>query len=196
MNQSRAVEVFTFVSRFPLLSQRRDILTPYRALCRSLARGRCSTTMSTYQRKISFGEMRASGDRDVLINCRDHRCSYHGEIRADRWPIAAGNRSGRPVDASILLPAGYVRVVCVIMGPRDYQSRRVNVVWLSQLVDPPAASQKEALNDRDIWRLRSWPEAQSRGQRSQETIAGRPFPPPGPSYGPPSGTNASRCKAV
>jgi len=41
---------------------------------------------STYPQKITFGEMRASGVRDVLIYCRDHRCSHHIEIRADRWP--------------------------------------------------------------------------------------------------------------
>jgi len=34
------------------------------------------TIMTTYQQKITFGEMRASGERDVLIYCRDHRCSH------------------------------------------------------------------------------------------------------------------------
>jgi hypothetical protein len=29
--------------------------------------------------------MRVSGVRDVLIYCRDHRCSHHVEISADRW---------------------------------------------------------------------------------------------------------------
>jgi hypothetical protein len=33
----------------------------------------------------TFGEMRESGVRDVLIYCRDHRCSHHVEISADRW---------------------------------------------------------------------------------------------------------------
>ena len=33
--------------------------------------------MTTYTQKITFGEMRASGVRDVLIYCRDHRCSHH-----------------------------------------------------------------------------------------------------------------------
>ena len=42
--------------------------------------------MTTYPQKITFGEMRASGVRDVLIYCRDHRCSHHIEISADRWP--------------------------------------------------------------------------------------------------------------
>ena len=31
--------------------------------------------MTTYEQKITFGEMRASGVRDVLINCRDYRCN-------------------------------------------------------------------------------------------------------------------------
>jgi hypothetical protein len=42
--------------------------------------------MTTYQQKITFGDMRASGVRDVLIYCRDHRCSHHIAISADRWP--------------------------------------------------------------------------------------------------------------
>jgi hypothetical protein len=29
--------------------------------------------------------MRQSGVRDVLIYCRDHRCSHHVEASADRW---------------------------------------------------------------------------------------------------------------
>ena len=32
-----------------------------------------------YPQKITFGEMRASGVRDVLIYCRDHRCSHYIE---------------------------------------------------------------------------------------------------------------------
>ena len=35
--------------------------------------------------KITFGEMRASGVRDGLIYCRDHRCSHHVETNADGW---------------------------------------------------------------------------------------------------------------
>jgi hypothetical protein len=30
--------------------------------------------------------MRAMGARDVLIYCRDHRCSHSTTISADRWP--------------------------------------------------------------------------------------------------------------
>jgi hypothetical protein len=39
----------------------------------------------THAQKITFGEMRASGVRDVLIHCRDHRCSHHVETNADGW---------------------------------------------------------------------------------------------------------------
>jgi hypothetical protein len=31
--------------------------------------------MTTYPQKITFGELRAYGVRDVLIYCRDHKCS-------------------------------------------------------------------------------------------------------------------------
>jgi len=37
----------------------------------------------TNPQKITFGEMRASGVRDVLIYCRDHRCSHHADGWAD-----------------------------------------------------------------------------------------------------------------
>ena len=38
--------------------------------------------MLTYSQKITFG-VRASGVRDVLIYCRDHRCSHHVEVSVD-----------------------------------------------------------------------------------------------------------------
>jgi hypothetical protein len=40
--------------------------------------------MPPYPTKITFGEMRTSGVRDVLVYCRDHRCSHSVEISADR----------------------------------------------------------------------------------------------------------------
>ena len=49
-----------------------------------------SAAMTTYQQKITFGEMRTSGVRDVLIYCRDHRCSHHIEISAHQWPDDVG----------------------------------------------------------------------------------------------------------
>ena len=36
--------------------------------------------------KITFGEMRASGIRDLLIYCSDYKCSHSIEMSADRWP--------------------------------------------------------------------------------------------------------------
>ena len=42
--------------------------------------------MTTYPEKITFGEMRDSGVREVLVYCRDHRCSHHIPIGAERWP--------------------------------------------------------------------------------------------------------------
>ena len=41
--------------------------------------------MPPFPTKITFGELRASGVRDVL-DCRDHRCSQHVEVTADGWP--------------------------------------------------------------------------------------------------------------
>jgi hypothetical protein len=40
----------------------------------------------TRQQKITFGEMRASGVRGVLIYCSDYKCSHSIEMSADRWP--------------------------------------------------------------------------------------------------------------
>jgi hypothetical protein len=39
--------------------------------------------MTTHPQKITFGELRESGVRDVLIYCRDHRCSHSTAISAD-----------------------------------------------------------------------------------------------------------------
>jgi hypothetical protein len=36
--------------------------------------------------KITFGEMRASGVRGVLIYCADYHCSHSVEVNADPWP--------------------------------------------------------------------------------------------------------------
>ena len=35
--------------------------------------------------KITFGQMRAQGVRRILVYCRDHHCSHHTTINADRW---------------------------------------------------------------------------------------------------------------
>jgi hypothetical protein len=36
--------------------------------------------------KITFGEVRESGVRGVLIYCSDYKCSHHIAISADQWP--------------------------------------------------------------------------------------------------------------
>ncbi|MGV7219322.1 hypothetical protein [Bradyrhizobium sp. UFLA05-112] len=42
--------------------------------------------MTTYPEKITFGEMRGSGTRDIIICCRDNRCGQRAEISADGFP--------------------------------------------------------------------------------------------------------------
>ena len=44
------------------------------------------TPMTTYQQKITFGEMHEFGVRSVLVYCCDYRCSHHIEMEADCWP--------------------------------------------------------------------------------------------------------------
>jgi hypothetical protein len=36
--------------------------------------------------KITVGEMRSSGVRDLLIYCADYKCSHAIRMSADRWP--------------------------------------------------------------------------------------------------------------
>jgi hypothetical protein len=40
----------------------------------------------THPQKITFGEMRDSGVRGVLVYCSDYRCCHSTAISADRWP--------------------------------------------------------------------------------------------------------------
>jgi hypothetical protein len=48
--------------------------------------------MTSYPLKITLGEMRAFGVRDVRIYCRDHKCSHPIEISADpAGPIMSGS---------------------------------------------------------------------------------------------------------
>jgi hypothetical protein len=35
--------------------------------------------------KITFGELRASGVRDVPVYCSDYKCSHHVKISGDAW---------------------------------------------------------------------------------------------------------------
>ena len=36
--------------------------------------------------KITFGEMRASGVRGVVVYCANYKCSHSVTISADKWP--------------------------------------------------------------------------------------------------------------
>jgi hypothetical protein len=38
------------------------------------------------RQKITFGELRATGVRGLLIYCSDFRCSHWTAISGDRWP--------------------------------------------------------------------------------------------------------------
>jgi hypothetical protein len=40
----------------------------------------------TRPQKITFGEMRSSGVRGILIYCADYTCSHSIAISGDRWP--------------------------------------------------------------------------------------------------------------
>ena len=40
----------------------------------------------SHPQKITFGAMRQMGVSGLLIYCRDHKCSHHIVIGAERWP--------------------------------------------------------------------------------------------------------------
>ena len=42
--------------------------------------------MSGQPVKITFGELREMGIRDLLIYCADYRCSHLVEMSGDQWP--------------------------------------------------------------------------------------------------------------
>jgi len=42
--------------------------------------------MTERPQKVTFGEMRATGVRGVLISYADYECSHWIEISADQWP--------------------------------------------------------------------------------------------------------------
>jgi len=71
--------------------------------------------------KITFGEMRDSGVRGVLIYCSDYHCSHHITASADPWPDH--------IRLSDLEP----RFVCTACGP---QLGRFPACCLSQQKKP------------------------------------------------------------
>jgi hypothetical protein len=70
----------------------------------------------TFPQKITFGELRASGVRDVLIYCRDHHSSHHITISADRWPDRVRLSDIEPGRNS--MPWLCARAVCVLSSMR------------------------------------------------------------------------------
>jgi hypothetical protein len=51
--------------------------------------------------KITFGEMRSSGVRGVLIYCGDYHCSHSIAISADRWPDRIRFVFGCPISSRV-----------------------------------------------------------------------------------------------
>jgi hypothetical protein len=47
---------------------------------------RCGLVEMTQPVKITFGEMRDTGVRGILIYCQDFHCSHSIAISADQWP--------------------------------------------------------------------------------------------------------------
>ena len=70
--------------------------------------------MSARPQKITFGEMRSSGVRGLLVYCRDYKCSHMIKIApadADQWPD--------DLRLSDLEP----RFVCKVCGKRGAEIR-------------------------------------------------------------------------
>ena len=65
----------------------------------------------TRQTKITFGEMRSSGARGVLVYCSDYKCSHSTAISADQW--------SNDVRLSDIEP----RFICQACGHRDADVR-------------------------------------------------------------------------
>ena len=67
--------------------------------------------MTTRPQKITFGQLREMGVRDVLIYCRDYKCSHSIKMSADQWPDDV--RLGDIED----------RFVCTVCGKRGAEVR-------------------------------------------------------------------------
>jgi hypothetical protein len=63
------------------------------------------------RQKITFGEMRSSGVRGLLIYCADFKCSHSVAVLADQWPDE--------LRLSDLEP----RFVCKVCGKRGAEVR-------------------------------------------------------------------------
>jgi hypothetical protein len=62
-------------------------------------------------KKITFGEMRSSGVRGVLIYCADYKCSHSIAISADQWPD------------HVLLSARITLTLGIVIGPPRVHGR-------------------------------------------------------------------------
>ena len=56
--------------------------------------------MTLYPQKITFGELRASRVRDVLVCCRDHKCSHHMRSAPTAGPIMCNCRTSNAVSCA------------------------------------------------------------------------------------------------
>ncbi|WP_426616341.1 hypothetical protein [Bradyrhizobium sp. McL0616] len=68
-----------------------------------------ATVLTAARSKITLGEMRESGVRDLLVFCQDYRCSRNVKLSAvyvDRWPD------------KIRLPDLEPRFICQVCGKR------------------------------------------------------------------------------
>ena len=81
---------------------------------------------ATRQQKITFGEMRDSGVRGVLVYCSDYRCSHSTAISADQWPD--------DVRLSDIEP----RFICVACGQRGADANNLQQSWRFDW-EPPKA---------------------------------------------------------
>ena len=82
--------------------------------------------MPNYPQKITFGEMRETGKRGLLVYCRDYKCNHFIKIppaEADKWPD--------DLRISDLEP----RFVCTVCGQRgamirgDTSSPKMGLLW-------------------------------------------------------------------
>jgi hypothetical protein len=81
--------------------------------------------MPNYPRKITFGEMRETGERGLLVYCRDYKCNHFIKIppeEADKWPD--------DLRISDLEP----RFVCTVCGQRGRRSFWPRALQLHNLV--------------------------------------------------------------
>jgi hypothetical protein len=76
--------------------------------------------------KITLGEMRATGVRDLLIYCADYKCSHSTTISGDRWPdqVRLSDLEGRFVCRSCGTQDADVRPDFSSRGKLPHERRR------------------------------------------------------------------------